>query len=234
LDIRTIGRQTLHNESQFAQIELALKTDPTSEELIGLKKEILEVVNLTDSLLKIKRKAAVPSGDIAEKKISPTTPFMSSSSSSSNGSLGITKEITKKEESLEEMEDDGEEGEEETGNMPIKANKKFVTPKSLQIFPTDSEEVRNQKRRKRHILKSKWRVQQMENQRTIVKNTWKEFNTQASKKPKVVGYFTGRTKESIFKSPDSVEGKVGVIGSGKPLTPMTTFKSLDVKRKVST
>lgn len=33
-----------------------------------------------------------------------------------------------------------------------------------------------------------------------------------------VGFFTGRKKESIFKSPEDPFGKVGVTGSGKGLT----------------
>lgn len=33
-----------------------------------------------------------------------------------------------------------------------------------------------------------------------------------------IGFFSGRKRESIFKSPDDPNGKVGVIGSGKGLT----------------
>lgn len=33
-----------------------------------------------------------------------------------------------------------------------------------------------------------------------------------------VGFFSGRKKDSIFKSPDDPHGKVGVTGSGKGLT----------------
>jgi hypothetical protein len=33
-----------------------------------------------------------------------------------------------------------------------------------------------------------------------------------------VGFFTGRKRESIFKSPDDPKGKVGVTGSGKGIT----------------
>eukprot|EP00958_Prasinococcus_capsulatus_P019882 scaffold2527_cov337-Prasinococcus_capsulatus_cf.AAC.9 len=32
------------------------------------------------------------------------------------------------------------------------------------------------------------------------------------------GFFTGRKKESIFKSPESLDGRVGVTGSGKGVT----------------
>ena len=33
-----------------------------------------------------------------------------------------------------------------------------------------------------------------------------------------IGFFSGRKRESIFKSPDDPRGKVGVINSGKGLT----------------
>lgn len=33
-----------------------------------------------------------------------------------------------------------------------------------------------------------------------------------------IGFFSGRKRESIFKSPDDPFGKVGVTGSGKGLT----------------
>ena len=33
-----------------------------------------------------------------------------------------------------------------------------------------------------------------------------------------VGFFTGKKRESIFKSPEDVNGKVGVIGSGRGIT----------------
>lgn len=33
-----------------------------------------------------------------------------------------------------------------------------------------------------------------------------------------MGFFSGRKRESIFKSPDDPKGKVGVTGSGKGLT----------------
>lgn len=36
--------------------------------------------------------------------------------------------------------------------------------------------------------------------------------------PTQVGFFSGRKRESIFKSPDDPHGKVGVTGSGKGLT----------------
>ncbi len=36
--------------------------------------------------------------------------------------------------------------------------------------------------------------------------------------PTAAGFFTGRKKESIFKVPEGVNAKVGVVGSGQGMT----------------
>ncbi|WZZ35951.1 uncharacterized protein LOC106443629 [Brassica napus] len=82
-------------------------------------------------------------------------------------------------------------------------------PAKLKIDPNDPEDVKIAKRRKIHAFKSKARQEQLE----VAQNTWQQFQT-----TKKVGFYTGRKKESIFKSPEDPFGKVGVIGSGKGLT----------------
>lgn len=48
-------------------------------------------------------------------------------------------------------------------------------------------------------------------------NAWQQFQTTKGRSKKI-GFFSGRKRESIFKSPDDPYGKVGVTGSGKGLT----------------
>jgi len=118
---------------------------------------------------------------------------------------------------------------EEEASNSAEHDKDFVIPKNLKILPTDSEEVRQNKRRRIHAIKSQFRKKKLEEERNVKKNAWQQFASKTSKgKP---GFLSGRTKESIFKSPDTVGGKVGVTGSGKPLTPQLTFKGTDVKRE---
>jgi len=94
-------------------------------------------------------------------------------------------------------------------------------PKSLQILPTDSEKVRLMKKKRIKQLKSKTRFQQLEEDTTKKKSSWQDFLTTAgSKKQKTTN--TIAPKESIFRSPDSVDGRVGVVGSGKGMTPNPT------------
>jgi survival-of-motor-neuron-related-splicing factor 30 len=45
------------------------------------------------------------------------------------------------------------------------------------------------------------------------KNSWQSFNSKASSKSKS-GYKRGKAKQSIFATPDTLDGKVGVVGSG--------------------
>eukprot|EP00243_Klebsormidium_subtile_P008640 TRINITY_DN4137_c0_g1_i1.p1 TRINITY_DN4137_c0_g1~~TRINITY_DN4137_c0_g1_i1.p1 ORF type:complete len:296 (+),score=86.75 TRINITY_DN4137_c0_g1_i1:280-1167(+) len=92
-------------------------------------------------------------------------------------------------------------------------------PKSLRINPDDSEEVRATKRKKIHQWKSKQRFEKLEVTQNKRQNAWQQFQTSGSKKK--AGFFTGKKKESIFKSPDDLSGKVGVVGSGKGLTDFT-------------
>lgn len=93
-------------------------------------------------------------------------------------------------------------------------------PKSLEILPTDSEEVRATKKKKIHSIKSQNRLKLVEDERNSVKNNWQKFQTKGAKK-KVPMTLTHMKKGSIFASPDSVTGKVGVTGSGKAMTQLS-------------
>ena len=53
-------------------------------------------------------------------------------------------------------------------------------------------------------------------------------------KEKKTGFFTGRKQESIFKSPDNPMGKVGVTGSGKPMTEPVVFEKLKIPTSSTT
>lgn len=108
-------------------------------------------------------------------------------------------------------------------------NKTIPIPKSLKILPTDSEDVRNMKKRKLHAIKSQNRIKKLEDERYQSAISWKEFNQKASKKSKT-GFTSAKSKESIFKSPDNPMGRVGVTGSGKALTPLSTFNPKEVER----
>ncbi|KAG6508929.1 hypothetical protein ZIOFF_034311 [Zingiber officinale] len=90
-------------------------------------------------------------------------------------------------------------------------------PAKLRIDPNDPDDVKAAKRKKIHSFKSKVRSEQLEVAQNKRQNAWQQFQS-AKGKTKKIGFFSGRKRESIFKSPDDPNGKVGVIGSGKGLT----------------
>jgi len=77
--------------------------------------------------------------------------------------------------------------------------------------------VKAAKKKKIHAFKSKLRLEQLEVTQNKRQNAWQQFQTTKGKSKKI-GFFSGRKKESIFKSPDDPKGKVGVTGSGKGIT----------------
>jgi hypothetical protein len=89
----------------------------------------------------------------------------------------------------------------------------LVLPASLKITPTDSEQVRKMKKKGIKALKSEHRKIVAEEQRNKRKASWQDFQNKGkvNKKAKKDG-------GSIFQSPDTIEGKVGVVGSGKKMT----------------
>ncbi|KAI4298902.1 hypothetical protein L6164_032415 [Bauhinia variegata] len=90
-------------------------------------------------------------------------------------------------------------------------------PAKLRIEPDDPDDVKAAKRKKIHAFKSKVRVEQLEVVQNKRQNAWQQFQSTKGKAKKI-GFFSGRKRESIFKSPDDPHGKVGVTGSGKGLT----------------
>ncbi|KAM7265921.1 hypothetical protein ACFE04_003604 [Oxalis oulophora] len=90
-------------------------------------------------------------------------------------------------------------------------------PAKLHIEPDDPEDVKAAKRKKIHAFKSKMRFEKLEVAQNKRQNSWQQFQSTKGKTKKI-GFFSGRKRESIFKSPDDPQGKVGVIGSGKGLT----------------
>ncbi|XP_043698257.1 survival of motor neuron-related-splicing factor 30-like isoform X2 [Telopea speciosissima] len=90
-------------------------------------------------------------------------------------------------------------------------------PAKLRIDPDDPEDVKAAKKKKIHAFKSKNRFEQLEVTQNKRQNAWQQFQTTKGHAKKV-GFFSGRKRESIFKSPEDPKGKVGVTGSGKGLT----------------
>eukprot|EP00955_Chlamydomonas_euryale_P104141 365542-Chlamydomonas_euryale.AAC.27 len=90
-------------------------------------------------------------------------------------------------------------------------------PKWLVINEEDDEKTKARKKKLIKSYKSKMRFQDMDLKTKQKADSWQSFMSGKGAKKKK-GFFTGTKKESIFKVPDSIEGKVGVVGSGRGLT----------------
>eukprot|EP00656_Telonema_subtile_P016853 TRINITY_DN18933_c0_g1_i1.p1 TRINITY_DN18933_c0_g1~~TRINITY_DN18933_c0_g1_i1.p1 ORF type:complete len:318 (+),score=89.42 TRINITY_DN18933_c0_g1_i1:147-1100(+) len=82
-------------------------------------------------------------------------------------------------------------------------------PDNLKVLLTDSEEVKNQKRKKVKAIKTANRNFEKDEEQNARQNTWRSF--QSKPKKKITGFFINRTGDSMFKSPTTVDGKVGVV-----------------------
>jgi len=123
-----------------------------------------------------------------------------------------------------------------TETLPLTAlrdpeeDRKLAIPKNLRILPTDTESVRTSKKKRIHAIKSKIRMKNLEEEGKSKQLAWKSFTTKATKK--APGFVQSTKKGSIFQSPDSVEGKVGVTGSGKGMTANYDLRELFTSKKV--
>lgn len=90
-------------------------------------------------------------------------------------------------------------------------------PKWCETKETDDEKTKSRKRKLLKSYKSKIRFQQMDLEQKKKQQDWHSFVKGKGSKKKA-GFFTGRKKESMFKVPEEVGGKVGVVGSGKGMT----------------
>jgi len=93
-------------------------------------------------------------------------------------------------------------------------------PASLKVMPSDSEEVRERKRKRVRAIKSKNRLRRIEREKNQAANHWKTFLNKKASAKAVTGFAssTKKAKTSIFRSPDTVDGKVGVTNSGNQLS----------------
>ena len=94
----------------------------------------------------------------------------------------------------------------------------IVIPEKLKILPTDTEEEKLQKKKRIKGLKSRNRIDNIEKERSAVQNTWKAFTAKKTISSKTSGGIPHVKKRSMFASPDLVEGRVGVTGSGQAMT----------------
>lgn len=236
----------LHNyKLQLQQVEAALTTDSDNEELKKLKLDLEEVIELTLDLIKTqivesKGKARSTAQDEvkASKHLSSEQPVIEGLEDESHKGWkvgdrclalqskdGLYNEAT--------IDDICEARDEATVSFNNDSEESEITSISLlrevkhgKADGSDgkSKKVINSKQREYQKLKKQKKLQRykaMEEEREGEKNKWLTF----SKKKK------GLLKKSIFASPDSVNGRVGVGTCGTSGKPMTEYTTADKWRK---
>jgi survival-of-motor-neuron-related-splicing factor 30 len=244
--IEDLQKQLREYNAQLDEVNEALQEEPDNEELLEVKKNLVDVIKMTQDLLDLRKQVIEKNktqdedtdekakifqdialrkgfyvGMPAEAKWSDGQWYPAKISDiNANGFFVIFDGF----EEPEQVSPDDIRPRQDKTFLPRKrkepeTSSSFVLqniPKSLQILPTDSESVRKAKKKRIKALKAQARLKQAEEERNARKQAWQNFLQQGIKRVKT-GIVT--PKESIFKSPDTVEGKVGVTGSGKGMTP---------------
>merc|ERR1711879_353364 len=94
----------------------------------------------------------------------------------------------------------------------------YKIPESMQIMKTDTEDIIEAKRRKVTAIKKQQRMDKLETEHLKQRANWQKFFYKKASTRSKCGFMSGKPKDSIFQVPESLEGRVGFMGSGKEMT----------------
>ncbi|XP_060942952.1 survival of motor neuron-related-splicing factor 30 [Limanda limanda] len=220
-----LAKQLSSYKAQLQQVEVALSTDQENEDLLKLQKDLQEVIDLTSDLL-----TAQPSDGASTTNGSDAVPVKHSWKVGNRCMAQWSQDGQVYEAEIEEIDRENgtaavtfsgygnaeviplqnlkpsEEGKrsDEDGNMKPKSRKEQIA---------DQREYKKKKAQKKVL-----RMKELEQEREEQKSKWQTFNNKAYNKNK-----KGQVKRSIFASPESVNGKVGVGTCGIADKPMTQY-----------
>ncbi|KAJ8264484.1 hypothetical protein GJAV_G00149690 [Gymnothorax javanicus] len=214
-------KQLASYKAQLQQVEAALSTDPENEDLLKLQKDLQEVLELTKDLLSSQPAVGPPGADSSD-----TTPKGHSwkAGDSCMAVWSVDGQWYKAE--IEEID-----GENATaaitflgyGNaevVPLHSLKPVEQHAPSQESKSRKEQIAEQREYKKKKAQRKvQRLKELEQEREVQKCKWQQFNNKAYSKSK-----KGQVKRSIFASPESVNGKVGVGTCGIADKPMTQYQ----------
>ncbi|KAA0711030.1 Survival of motor neuron-related-splicing factor 30 [Triplophysa tibetana] len=217
-------KQLNNYKAQLQQVEAALSTDPENEDLLKLQKDLQEVIELTKDLL-----TSQPAEGVASTKSSEATP---STLGWRVGDRCMT--VWNQDGQVYEAEIEEIDGENSTaaitfsgyGNaevvplLSLRAPEEGQSRQQIDGKPKSKKEVLAEQReyKKKKAQKKVQRIKELEQEREDQKSKWQQFNNKAYSKNK-----KGQVKRSIFASPESVDGKVGVGTCGIADKPMTLY-----------
>ncbi|KAF7347775.1 Survival of motor neuron-related-splicing factor 30 [Mycena venus] len=219
---------------QLSQVDLAISSDPDNAELVSLRSELKELIELTKSAIAAQAEAASSSkaesssssrkkdlstpshawsaGDECLAKYSGDGQWYPARITSVGGSADnrVYSVVFKGYNSTELVKSS------EIKTMP--ANHAFVAPASTKRKLTKAEEEEREKKKKKNEKKVEAKAAKAKEQ-MAKQATWQKF---AKKSEKKGVHIAGVAGTSIFKTPDNPLGRVGVTGSGKGMTEVAT------------
>ncbi|XP_050531994.1 survival of motor neuron-related-splicing factor 30 isoform X1 [Daktulosphaira vitifoliae] len=227
--------ELINYKLQLQQVEAALTNSPDDPELLKLKTDLEEVIELTTELVKTQ---VQPKKEIVQsKKESSYQPDILPS-------VSKTKDEWKSgDRCLAQLADDGKfyEGTIETIDGEAVAvlidgqkSAAVTTLDYIKDLPrAHPNEMKHKKQpiakyreyQKKRKLAKQQRFKQLEEEREVEKNKWLAFAN------KVKGVKKGIPKKSIFASPDNVNGRVGIGTCGLGGKGMTDFPMAEKRKK---
>ncbi|XP_065157176.1 survival of motor neuron-related-splicing factor 30 [Atheta coriaria] len=236
---------------QLQQVEAALLTDPENKELQKLKIDLEEVIDLT---LDLKSKAEEAANQPEYREVPISNPTEEDEITKSLLAVEEFVSKTKKRKlwrvgdicmakwsdnnqyyaaNIDSINPDGQ------VNVTFEAyqNRGVTTLAELKEFTgekrqlTEAEKLKRAKQNNKEVLKKKkikkqQRFKELEEEREAEKNKWLAFNNKAVKAKK-----TGLNSKSIFASPESVNGRVGIGTCGISGKPMTEFSGAEKHKR---
>ncbi|VEN39035.1 unnamed protein product [Callosobruchus maculatus] len=234
---------------QLQQVEAALLTDPDNQELQKLKVDLEEVIELSLDLKNKAEEAAnqpeytepvgVPEDDEITKSLLAVEEFVAKNRAKKMWRIGDT--------CMAKWSDNGQYYEARIDainpdgqvNVTFEAykNRGVTTLSELREFTgqkralTEAEKMKKARLHDKEYLKKKklkkqQRYKELEEEREQDKKKWLAFANKAIKNKK-----SGLKTKSIFASPDSVNGRVGIGTCGMSGKPMTEFTTAEKWRK---
>ncbi|XP_052249528.1 survival of motor neuron-related-splicing factor 30-like [Dreissena polymorpha] len=234
---------------QLQQVEDSLTLDPENEDLLKLKTDLQEVIQLTSDLIGQKQspdEVAAGQDNASGHDATATKRVATQHWQPGDKCLAIWSEDKGYyEATVEEVLEDGactvtfeEYGNTEVTEVSLLKPLEVDTGKKKALdgaagsadqkkplSKKDKQALEREYKRKKSQKKAQ-RRKDLEEERETEKNKWIDFNSKTFSKTN-----KGKVKKSIFATPDTVEGKVGVGTCGHSGKPMTKFTHQDKWRK---
>lgn len=234
---------------QLQQVEAALLTDPDNQELQKLKIDLNEVIELTLDLKNKAEEAAnqpeytepvgVVEDDEITKSLLAVEEFVARNRSKKLWRIGDicmakwSDNGQYYEARIDAINPDGQvnvtfEAYKNRGNTTLDELREFTGQKRVlsEAEKMKKAKLHNREYLKKKKLKKQQRFKELEEERECEKKKWLAFANKAVKNKKI-----GLKTKSIFASPDSVNGRVGIGTCGISGKPMTEFTTAEKWRK---